>query len=132
MLQCCRLSLTRTQWFNVFLYFVCARAVTEGSESSSHSTSSDGVNSVNSMSTLSAPRHSSLIMDSFSSESSFLCSSSISSSPSHHFHKEHDTNSFITAVRFHTHTHKHRFVLTNTPLKLSFLQLDPKPQCFLY
>ncbi|XP_060756426.1 pleckstrin homology domain-containing family G member 4B isoform X2 [Neoarius graeffei] len=73
--------------------------ITEGSESSSHSTSSDGVNSVNSMSTLSVPRHSSLIMDSFSSESSFLCSSSVSSSPSHHFHKEHnDTNSFITAL----------------------------------
>ncbi|XP_053083853.1 pleckstrin homology domain-containing family G member 4B isoform X2 [Pangasianodon hypophthalmus] len=73
--------------------------VTEGSESSSHSTSSDGVNSVNSVSALSVPHHSSLIMDSFSSESSFLCSSSVSSSPSHHFHKEHnDTNSFITAL----------------------------------
>ncbi|KAK3541365.1 hypothetical protein QTP86_023084, partial [Hemibagrus guttatus] len=71
---------------------------TEGSESSSHSCSSDGVNSVSSVSTLSVPCHSSLIMDSFSSESSFLCSSSVSSSPSHRFHKEHnDTNSFITA-----------------------------------
>ncbi|KAM9436246.1 pleckstrin homology domain-containing family G member 4B isoform 2-T2 [Clarias gariepinus] len=76
--------------------------VTEGSESSSHSTSSDGVNSVNSVSSVSAlsvPRHSSLIMDSFSSESSFLCSSSLSSSPSHRFPKEHsDANSFITAL----------------------------------
>ncbi|XP_058233049.1 pleckstrin homology domain-containing family G member 4B isoform X3 [Hemibagrus wyckioides] len=72
--------------------------ITEGSESSSHSCSSDGVNSVSSVSALSVPCHSSLIMDSFSSESSFLCSSSVSSSPSHRFHKEHnDTNSFITA-----------------------------------
>ncbi|XP_053530740.1 pleckstrin homology domain-containing family G member 4B isoform X3 [Ictalurus punctatus] len=72
--------------------------ITEGSESSSHSTSSDGVNSVSSVSALSVPRHSSLTTDSFSSESSFLCSSSVSSSPSHRFHKElNDTNSFITA-----------------------------------
>ncbi|KAK2815304.1 hypothetical protein Q7C36_023570 [Tachysurus vachellii] len=73
--------------------------ITEGSESSSHSTSSDGVNSVSSVSALSVPCHSSLIMDSFSSESSFLCSSSVPLSPSQRFHKEHnDTNSFITAL----------------------------------